>query len=57
MKLSHSVRQLNVMQSFEDDKPSLPLFSEAAEDSDSLEAMETCFTDRILTIPGAQEQC
>ena len=45
------------MQSFENDKPSLPLSSEAAEDSDSLEAVKTCFTERILAIPRAQEHC
>lgn len=55
MNLSCSVRQLNLMQSFENDDPSLPLSSEAAEDSDSLEAVETCFTERILAIPGAQK--
>lgn len=57
MNLSHSVRRLNLVQSFENDQPSLPLSSEATEASDSLEAVETCFTERILTIPGAQEHC
>lgn len=57
MNLSHSVRQLNLMQSFENDKPRLLCSSEVAEDSDSLEGVETCFTERILTILGAHEHC
>lgn len=52
MNLSHSVRQLNLMQSFENVKPSLPLSSEAVEESDSLEAVETCFRENISDTQG-----